>query len=106
MLFRSLPGPSLHSRCCKELDTVKIQVGARIKGPLDVNWLIEKYLFVEEHDHGLVGSYPLAMKASGHRCPSIGQEGQPMSHRSPLIDHQGSSTDYGNLWNHHRGLVD
>ena len=94
-----------HSRCCKELDTMKIQVGAHIKGPLHVNWLTEKYLFVEEHSRGLVGSYPLAMKASGHRCPLIDQEGQPMSHSSPLIDHQGSSTDYGNLLNHHRGLV-
>ena len=68
---------------------MKIQVGARIKGPLDVNWLIEKYLFVEEHDRALVGSYLLGMKASGHQCPLIDQEGQPMSHRSPLIDHQG-----------------
>jgi len=101
-----LTGPILDSRCCKKLDTVKMQVGARIKSPLDVNWLIEKYLFVGEHGHGLVGSYPLAMKASGYRCPLIGQEGQPMSHRSPLIDRQGSPTDYGNLLNYHRGLVD
>jgi len=79
-----LTGPSLDSRCCKELDTV----------------------FVEEHDHGLVGSYPLATKASGYRCPLIDQEGQPMGHRSPLIDHQGSSTDYGNLLDYHRDLVD
>ena len=59
-----LTGPSLDSRCCKE-DKVKIQFGARIKGPLDVNWLIEKYLFVEEHDRELVGPYPLAT----NRCP-------------------------------------
>lgn len=101
-----LTGPSLDSRCRKELDTMKIQVGARIKSPLDVNWLIEKYLFVEEHDHELVGSYPLAMKVSGYRCPLIDQEGQPMGHRSPLVDHQGSPTDYANLLNYHRGLVD
>ena len=94
-----LTGPSRDSRCYKELDTVKIQVGVRIKSPLRVNWLIEKYLFVEEHDCGFVGSYPLAMKASGHRRPSVDQEGQPMGHRSPLIDH-------GNLMNYHRGLVD
>ena len=61
-----LTGPSLHSRCRKKLDTVKIQIGSRIKGPPDVNWLIEKYLFVEGHDRGLVGLYLLAMKASGH----------------------------------------
>jgi hypothetical protein len=88
-----LTGPSLGSRCCKELDTVKIQVGI-------------KYVFVEEHDHGLVGSYPQAMKASGYRCPLIGQEWQLMGHRSPLIDHQGSPTDYGDLLNYHRDLVD
>lgn len=90
-----LTGPSLDSRCCKELDTVNIQVGARIK-----------YVFVEEHDHGLVGSYPLATKVSGYRCPLIDQEGQPVGHRSPLIDHQGSPTDYGDLLNYHRDLVD
>lgn len=101
-----LTGPSLDPRCCKQLDTVKIQIGSRIKSPLHVNRLVEKYLFVEEHDHGLVGSYSLAMKASGYRCPLIDQEGQPMGHRSPLIDHQGSPTDYGNLLNYHRGLVD
>ena len=98
-------GPSFDFDCYKELYTVKIRVGAGIEGPLDVNWLIEKYLFVEGHDRGLVGSYLLAIKASGHRCPSIDQEGQPMSHRSPLID-QGSSTDYRNLLNHHQGPVD
>jgi len=94
-----LTGPSLDSGCCKELDIVKIQVGAGIKCRLHVNWLIEKYLFVEEHDCGLVGSYPLAMKASGHRYSLIDQEGQPVDYRSPLIDHQGSSADYGNLLN-------
>jgi len=61
-----LTGPSLDSGCCKELNTVKIQVEAGIKGRLHVNWLIGKYLFVEEHDCGLVGLYPLAMKASGY----------------------------------------
>ena len=83
-----LTGPNLDSRCCKELDTVKIRVGARIKSPLHVNWLVEKYPFVEEHGCGLVGSYLLATKASGHRYPLIDQEGQPMDHRSPLIDYQ------------------
>jgi hypothetical protein len=93
-----LIGPSLDSDCGKWLGTVKIQIGAGIKGRLHVNWLIGKYLFVEEYGCGLVGSYPLAMKASGYRCPLIDQEGQPMDHRSPLID-QGSWTDYGSQLN-------
>ena len=82
-----LTGPSRDSRCCKELDTMKIQVGVCIKSSLHVNWPIEKYLFVEKHDCGFVGSYPLAMKASGHLRPSVDQEGQPMGYRSLLIDH-------------------
>ena len=82
-----LTDPSPDSGCRKGLGTVKIRIGAGIKGCLHVNWLIGKCLFVEEYGCGLVGSYPLAMKASGCRCPLIDQEWQPMDHRSPLIDH-------------------